>query len=77
VELIHRVRVADDIRAALDLEYRFTYRSAEDGDFIEGIRAAIIDKDRNPHWQHDAPEEVTRAEIDHMLAPLGDAALKL
>lgn len=77
VELVHRVRSAGTIRAALDLEYRFTWRAAEDGDFIEGIRAAIIDKDRNPQWQHASAEDVTLAEIDHMLAPLGDATLQL
>ena len=62
------------IRRALGLEYRFTYRSMEQGDFLEGIRAAIIDKDRNPAWQHDLdslPDEAVSA----MLAPLGANAL--
>ncbi len=77
IELIHQVRACDTIRDALDLEYRFTYRSAETGDFIEGIRAAIIDKDRNPNWKHARAEDVRAAEIETMLAPLGDAALKL
>jgi enoyl-CoA hydratase len=45
-------RVAATIRAALQQEYRFTSRSASEGDFVEGIRAAIIDKDRNPRWRH-------------------------
>lgn len=77
VEMIHAARKTDNIRAALDLEYRFTYRSAEQGDFIEGIRAAIIDKDRNPRWRHASIEAVSDADITNMLAPLGDAALKL
>ena len=33
---------------ALVQEYRFTARAIEFGDFAEGIRAAIIDKDKNP-----------------------------
>ena len=70
-------RAAGDIRAALGLEYRFTYRSAEFGDFIEGIRAAIVDKDRNPRWQHEALEDVTDADVGRMLAELGDTALRL
>ncbi|MGA1761371.1 MAG: enoyl-CoA hydratase/isomerase family protein, partial [Paracoccaceae bacterium] len=37
------------IQDALRLEYRFTARAVEHGDFIEGIRAAIIDKDRTPN----------------------------
>ena len=77
IEIIHRVRGLDTIEAALGQEYRFTYRSAEMGDFVEGIRAAIIDKDRKPHWQHARIEDVTEADINAMLMPLGENTLKL
>ncbi len=69
-ELIGRVRGADDIRVALDMEYRFTWRAAEAGDLIEGIRAAVIDRDRSPRWKHGSVAEVPPAEIAAMLAPL-------
>lgn len=59
------------LRAALEQEYRWTWRSMEHGDFIEGVRAQILDKDRNPRWQHASPEAVTEAEVAAMLAPLG------
>ena len=74
IEMMARLRGVTDIRAALDLEYRYTYRAMEHGDFIEGIRAAIIDKDRSPQWKHGADALPTEA-IDTMLAPLGDQAL--
>ncbi|MFG6563774.1 enoyl-CoA hydratase/isomerase family protein [Sulfitobacter sp. 1A13421] len=61
---------------ALEQEYRFTARSLEKGDFIEGVRAAIIDKDRSPRWQH-ADWDVPQADVAAMLAPLGDNELKL
>ncbi|UWR32111.1 enoyl-CoA hydratase/isomerase family protein [Sulfitobacter sp. W027] len=61
---------------ALAQEYRFTARSLEKGDFIEGVRAAIIDKDRSPNWQH-ADWNVPHTDIDAMLASLGDNELKL
>ncbi|MEM9973408.1 MAG: enoyl-CoA hydratase/isomerase family protein [Pseudomonadota bacterium] len=76
-DLIGRVRGASGIERALEMEYRFTYRAAEEGDFLEGIRAAIIDKDRRPNWLHSRPEDVTRAEIARMLAPLGANRLSL
>lgn len=78
VETTHRLRASTDlsIEKALDLEYRFTYRAMEHGDFLEGIRAAIIDKDRNPKW-HYSGTDVPMAAIAKMLRPLGDAALKL
>ncbi|MEL6958549.1 MAG: enoyl-CoA hydratase/isomerase family protein [Pseudomonadota bacterium] len=51
VGLIHKVRMRDTIEAALDHEFRFTSRAMEKGDFLEGIRAAIIDRYRNPRWR--------------------------
>jgi len=76
VEAIHRVRARQDIRFALDQEFRYTYRSVEQGDFIEGIRAAIIDRDRNPKWVHDSWEAVTGADVLKMTMPLGKDALR-
>ncbi len=68
--LIGRARTADTIRAALDTEYRVTWRCAENGDFVEGIRAAIIDKDNAPRWRHHSVADVTAAEVEAMLAPI-------
>jgi enoyl-CoA hydratase len=71
VELVRRVREAGTIEAALMQEYRFTWRSMEHGDFLEGIRAAIIDKDRTPVWSHADPAALSEVEVERMLAPLG------
>ncbi|AXI47011.1 enoyl-CoA hydratase [Sulfitobacter sp. SK012] len=75
-EMLRRLRETPDMATALDLEYRFTYRAMAHGDLLEGIRAAIIDKDRNPQWQF-ADGGVPQDRIDAMLAPLGSNALKL
>jgi enoyl-CoA hydratase len=72
IELVRRARRSDDIRAALRQEYRFTSRSASQGDFVEGIRAAIIDKDRNPRWRHASVEEVTADVVEGMLSEPAD-----
>lgn len=77
VELIHRVRGIDSILRALELEYRFTARASEHGDFLEGIRAAIIDKGATPNWQHEKIEDVALVDVARMLRPLGANALKL
>ena len=77
IEALHRLRGPSlSIEKALDLEYRFTFRAMEHGDFLEGIRAAIIDKDRNPSWQF-ADMNVPTAAVAKMLQPLGKDALKL
>ena len=75
VEMLHRLRGPGlSIRKALDLEYRFTHRAMEKGDFLEGIRAQIIDKDRNPQWQY-ADMNVPAVAVSQMLQPLGAEAL--
>lgn len=77
IEMIHRLRGPSlTLEKALELEYRFTHRASEHGDFIEGIRAALIDKDRAPVWQY-ADKDVPLAAVAKMLQPLGKHALKL
>ncbi|WP_456389215.1 enoyl-CoA hydratase/isomerase family protein [Profundibacter sp.] len=75
IQMVHRLRGTDSIRRALELEYRFTHRSMEHADFLEGIRAAIIDKDRNPIWKH-KPDDAIDMDVTNMLLPLGADALK-
>ena len=77
IALVHRVRGVTSIEAALKQEYRFTYRSASDGDFVEGIRAAIIDKDRNPKWKIPTLRDVRDIDVTKMLMPLGESELNL
>lgn len=76
IEIVQRLRGINDIRKALEMEYRFTHRAMQFADFIEGIRAAIIDKDRKPKWKHALNDDIT-ADIENMLRPLGANALKL
>jgi enoyl-CoA hydratase len=76
VEVIHRARAADRIEAALVEEYRFAWRAAEQGDFVEGIRAKIVDKDNAPRWRHLDAFDPTKAEVARMLAPLGADELR-
>lgn len=63
-----------DISDALRQEYRFVWRCMDEGDFLEGVRAQLIDKDRNPQWRHAGLEEAA-GHADAMLAPLGDDEL--
>lgn len=72
IELVHRARSRDQIDFALLNEYRFSYRIAAQGDFKEGIRAMIIDKDKTPKWTHDAIDGPSPLEVSQMLMPLGE-----
>jgi enoyl-CoA hydratase len=71
VEMLHRLGDAPSVPRALELEYRFTHRALDQGDFLEGIRAQIIDKDRNPRWTHASVEDVPGIAVSRMLMPLG------
>ncbi|MEL6608527.1 MAG: enoyl-CoA hydratase/isomerase family protein [Pseudomonadota bacterium] len=76
LEILRRLRSTDDITRALELEFRATSRSPEHGDFIEGIRAAIIDKDKAPKWKHRI-DRLPQADVSFMLRPLGPDTLNL
>ena len=56
-------KVRNNISDALDAEYSFTARSQEFGDFQEGIRAAVIDKDRTPLWKNKSLGEVSDEDL--------------
>ena len=68
LRIVREVRKEPSIERALEWEYRFTSRATEFGDFLEGIRATIIDKDNNPQWQHADWKDVQPGEIATMLA---------
>ena len=52
------------------MEYRIGARVVQRHDFIEGVRAVIIDKDNAPQWDPATLEGVTSAMLDEIFAPL-------
>jgi enoyl-CoA hydratase/carnithine racemase len=46
------------------MELGMAAHSFEQGDFLEGVRAVLIDKDNRPHWRPSRIEDVTDAMID-------------
>ena len=47
---IRNARALRSLEQALNIEFRLCTRLFEDGEFIEGVRALIVDKDRKPKW---------------------------
>ncbi|MDA4892221.1 enoyl-CoA hydratase/isomerase family protein [Streptomyces sp. MS2A] len=51
LEAVRESRAMDDLRPALEGEYRrVLWFAAHHPDLVEGIRAQLVDKDRNPSW---------------------------
>jgi enoyl-CoA hydratase len=71
-EAVHRARKSRGLEPCLATEYRFAWRSLEGEDFFEGIRAAVVDKDRKPKWQIARIEDVPPEWVKQVFAPLGE-----
>lgn len=67
---LRAARDAAGLVEALDQEYRIAVRMLRGHDFPEGIRAQVIDKDRNPKWRPATVAELSLREIDAYFAPL-------
>jgi enoyl-CoA hydratase len=52
------------------MEYRIGARVVQRHDFLEGVRAVIVDKDNAPKWDPPTLEAVTETLIDGIFAPL-------
>ena len=69
--LIRASRADRRIEQSLSREYRFAHRATEQGDFIEGVRAQLLDRDRKPVWHAPSGPDA----VERMLAPLGPREL--
>ena len=59
-----------DFHANMAMEYCIGARVVARHDFIEGVRAVIVDKDNAPKWNPPLLEGVTDAMLDEIFAPL-------
>ncbi len=67
-----RSGAALDFGQAMQLEFRIVSRIVHGGDFYEGVRAVIIDKDNAPRWQPATLADVSDQQVAHYLSPLPD-----
>lgn len=66
VESPRQFHFLDEMR----MEYGIVVRMFRHPDFIEGVRAVLIDKDHAPEWEPATPEGVTDAMVDRFFEPL-------
>ncbi|MFI1523671.1 enoyl-CoA hydratase/isomerase family protein [Kitasatospora cineracea] len=65
---LRRARTLPSLAATLDQEYRISCAALAHHDLVEGIRAQVVDKDRDPHWSPATLAEVTHADVARFFA---------
>lgn len=76
LKLLRLARTASSLEECLVREYRAALEVFRSDDFREGVRAAVIDKDRNPTWSPPRIEDVTPQMLAPYLAAIGADELK-
>ncbi|WP_328687839.1 enoyl-CoA hydratase/isomerase family protein [Streptomyces phaeochromogenes] len=65
------------LERVLEQEYRVSCAALSSPDLVEGIRARIIDKDRDPRWSPASLRDVTDETVARFFAPLGERELTI
>lgn len=73
LEALRRAASITHLPDLLPQELGLAIRLATGPDFAEGVRAQLIDRDRDPHWSHAGIEDVSREEVLSYFAPLPSA----
>ena len=66
-------RAAKSFAENMAMEYRVGARVVQRHDFLEGVRAVIVEKDNAPKWDPATVSGVTEAMLDEIFAPLPSA----
>lgn len=74
--MLRRAATLPSLAACLDLEYRMAHAMSAQPDFVEGVRARLVDKDRAPRWAPPTLDEVDPDLVATWLDP-GDHELGL
>jgi enoyl-CoA hydratase len=71
LKLLRLARGSSSLEECLVREYRAALEVFRSDDFREGVRAAVIDKDRNPRWSPPRVEDVTPGMLAPYFADIG------
>jgi enoyl-CoA hydratase/carnithine racemase len=76
---LRQIRLGADMnfQEVMTMEYRLSQALVRRHDFYEGIRAALIDKDRQPKWNPSDIREVSEDTVKSYFDSLGDNDLIL
>jgi len=72
LEAVRRAAKLDTLEDVLAQDYRVSSASLRSHDLVEGIRAQLVDKDRNPKWSPASLSQVNAADVEAYFAPVDD-----
>lgn len=72
LRLLRLARNNATLEECLERELRAASHVLLGHDFYEGVRAAIVDKDRNPQWKPNSLEQVSNRDIESYFAPVAE-----
>ena len=72
LHLLRQGRLHKDFADEMRVEYRVAAHVVQRHDFLEGVRAVIIEKDNAPRWNPATVEGVSDHLIDQIFAPLAE-----
>ncbi|MFK4687654.1 enoyl-CoA hydratase/isomerase family protein [Streptomyces pristinaespiralis] len=67
---IRRARALGALEPVLEQEFRVSCAALASPDLVEGVRAQLIDKDRNPRWSPARLDAVRESDVERHFAPL-------
>jgi len=72
LEAVRRAAKLDTLEDVLAQDYRVSSASLRSHDLVEGIRAQLVDKDRNPKWSPASLAQVSKADVEAYFASVDD-----
>ena len=72
LQAVRRAAKLDTLEDVLRQEYRVSSATVRTHDLVEGIRAQVVDKDRNPKWSPASLAAVSEADVEAFFAPVDD-----
>ena len=73
LKLLREARGSASLKACLEREFATSHHVLATDEFYEGVRAAVVDKDRNPKWHPAELSEVTPEMLALYFKPVGQS----
>ena len=76
-EQLNRGRGLDSFRENMKMELRIGAEMAKGNDFVEGIRALLIDKDNSPKWNPATLADISDRDVENHFQHIGSKELRI